>query len=75
MELPDFDEFLASIDVDELKKKNARVVLPHVLQFSMGDPQAIRNALAIIYQDAVQNSVSYMKVYLAEYHAWLSKQL
>lgn len=74
MDIPSFDVFLSSIDVDDLARKYAQQTLPHLLQFSPQDPQALANALAIVYQDAVQSSLNCTKVLLAEYHAWLSKQ-
>ncbi len=75
MELPSFNEFLSSIDVDDLAKKYVQQTRPHIIQLSPQDVEALGNAISIVYQDAVLNSIKCMKVFLAEYHAWLSKQL
>lgn len=75
MDVPSFDVFLNSIDVDDLAEKYAQQALLHLIQLSPQDPQALGNALAIVYQDAVQNSVNCMTEFLAVYHAWLREQI
>lgn len=75
MELPEFDKFLTSIDVDDVAEKYAQTGLLHLIQLSTQDPKALGDALAIVYQEAVRASLNRMTVFLAEYHSWLRKQI
>lgn len=74
--MPDFNEFLASIDPNEMGNKINTVTPLQILQFENGGLS--NNEVAVlqqIYQRAIRASVDISLLYLHAYHDWLKECL
>lgn len=67
MNIPDFSDFLASIDIDDLAKRYYQRTKTHLIRFNPQDKEAFGSALSMIYQEAVSTSLEFLEIY----HAWL----
>jgi len=75
MNLPEFSEFLQSIDIDEMGRRINEEIPMQILHFQSNDIKAIENAAKLLYQKAVDSSVGISLLYLQAYHEWLQKQI
>ena len=75
MYIPDFSEFVQSVDIEKIGKEIDAMNPPHIIQFDSNDKQALENAITLIYQQAVSSAVKISMLNLQSYHEWLQKQL
>lgn len=75
MQLPDFSEFLASVDVDEMAREYNKLNELRIIQFRPDDPKAVSAAIQMLYQKAMENSAQITMMTLQAYHDWLQKEL
>ena len=72
--LPSFDEFLLSIDNDEIGKEIDRLLPLHVI-LSENLTEAESKLASFIYQKAVTDAAKVSLLYLRKYHDWLQEQI
>lgn len=75
MDLPDFNEFLESLDPDEMGSKIDQLIPLRLIEFNINDQKAFKNVLSMLYQQAAKDSVQISLLYLQAYHKWLQQYL
>lgn len=74
MSLPDFSEFVSSVDVEVLKAEFAKE-MPHIVQFDLQDPASSEKAIELLMQESAKTAAKISIAYLHAYHEWLRLQL
>ena len=67
-----FNDFLDSIDNDELVKEIKQIVIPSIV-VTKTTPEAISACINEIFNQAVAASVNVSLMYLRRYHEWLEQ--
>ena len=75
MMIPDFSEFLASIDVEEMGRRMGQVRPLEIIQFDANDLESAKAAAVLLYQRAVEDASKITLLQLEAYHEWIQKQL
>ena len=73
--IPDFDEFMASLDPDETLRALAEINGDHVYQFNSNDPQNWATFAKELHQQAIVAANRFTVFYLRQYHEWLREHL
>lgn len=76
MELPDFSEFMDTLNEDEIVRAIEESVRPQILQVSnLNDPKNITAMVQVMYQNTISAATTISNIYLRAYHQWLQTQL
>ena len=76
MSLPSFDQFLDSIDKEEVVKKiNELNKLEFISVDDIRDPKNLESLIPMLMQRSAALGTKVSLIYLEEYHRWLSEQL
>lgn len=75
MDIPDFSEFIASINIEEFKEIIAESTPQHLFQFDPTDTQSVLKAAELLQLEAARTSARISLFYLETYHAWLQEVL
>lgn len=75
MILPDFSEFVSSVDIKKLKAEFEKATPCHIIQFDLSDTASVEKALALCMQEAAATAARISFSYLRAYHEWLQLQL
>lgn len=73
--IPDFSEFLSTIDAEEFTKGMQDAVPPHLVQFQSDDVKSIDTAVQMAIAHAVKASFASSRLLLQQYHEWLQQHL
>lgn len=73
--LPDFSEFIASMDENEIGQAIEALAPMHIIQFPADDPVAFQNAMDMLHQETLVRAVKINLLYLQKYHEWLQENL
>lgn len=72
--VPSFDDFLASLDVDEVEREMDRLLPLHIIR-GENLTETESKLASVIYQKAFSDSVKVSLLYLRKYHEWLQEQI
>ena len=72
MSLPDFDDFLGSLDPDELARELSKASELRVIEY---DAASTEKMIESVWAQAVDSSVRFTLAYLRLYHEWLRANL
>ena len=75
MSLPDFSEFLASVDIDEVAAQYNSLNEFRIIQFEANDTKSIAAVANMLYQKAVSDAAQISMMTLQRSHEWLQKEL
>jgi len=75
MSLPDFAEFAASIDKQELGVELNALDMPRIIQFDPNDKDAVEKATTLLYQHTIIMAARISMLNLRKYHEWLQTQI
>lgn len=76
MSVPDFDKFLASLNVEEYEQKIAELNINGTIEVSdIQDPRNINALIAHLFQESVIAASNVSLLNLQAYHEWLQKYL
>lgn len=73
VDLPDFNEFLDSMDEDEMGREIESLAPMHIIQFPQNDPVAFQNAMNMLHRETMTRSVKISLLFLRKYHEWLQE--
>lgn len=65
-----FDNFLDSIDEEEMAEQIEKICPLEVIQWD-GDPESVNTLIQLIYKKGLIKSVDISLLYLRKYHEWL----
>lgn len=75
MELPEFDEFLASLDKETFEREMSRGTSVNIIDINLLEPGNIQKLIELIYHQSVKSAVNFSLNYLRLYHEWLRSRL
>lgn len=76
MRIPDFADFLRSVDIEELRKLTAdKTPGVKVVQFNRADDVAVSNFFNLYRQEIFNSDQRLILAYLKLYHRWLQDAL
>lgn len=75
VDLPDFNEFLESMDTAEMGHAIEELAPMHIIQFNADDHAAFQNAMDMLHQETLLRAVKINLLYLRKYHEWLQENL
>ena len=75
MNLPDFNEFINSMDEDEMERLIEALAPMHIIQFNSDDLASFQTAMTMLHQETLTTAVKINFLYLRKYHEWLQENL
>lgn len=73
--IPDFSEFLASLDVDGIIKDLQKEFSLHLVQFQSDDQKSLETALQMTIDNATHAATAASVIIIQRYHQWLQQIL